>query len=116
MPDYEFVEGAGTETILLIKEDNVLSDQTFEVEVLVAAANTSEYGEADIGVDLNASIGVYPFPPELQEISIEVTLLEDSETEGPEAFRLSLGIPLIAQPGAYPCATIVIRDISGMFC
>lgn len=101
-------------SVELIKEDNRLSDQTFTVDITIETANISGLDEAILGLDYNLTVTRYPFPPEAQSVFVDFTVLEDSESEGPEVFKLTASISGGALSGEYPCVDITIEDINGM--
>ena len=82
--------------INLIKEDNVVSEQTFFVAVQISNSvpSGSRFRQAQINVDydIGVAIGtsrVLQFPATFQRILFSFTLLSDTIPEGTEAFLAS---------------------------
>ncbi len=115
MANYRFVEGSGTQTVRVIKEDDRLTEQTFDIGILVQPGNIPGLEEAVQGLDFNISTTTFEFLPENQEYTVDVLVLEDNEMEGPEAFKLTVDLPGAVVPGGNPSAIVVIEDINGMF-
>ena len=106
---YEVVESNNSVTMLLIKEDNVLSEQTFLIEVSVQpwsyfatsilpaiqlTQTSNERGniERDFAFP-NKSIHLnLQFLPSIQVLPVELTIYDDTIAEGPEGILLHTDI------------------------
>ena len=93
----------------LVKENNVISEQTFlvNIQVMDSATSGTSVQPATLGVDYRlASAGqtsmIETFPASEQSIAFQFTLLPDTLPEGTEAFRVS----------AFPQDTQINRDAS----
>ena len=81
--------------IYLVKEDNVVSEQTFLVEIKATDTVPSGSGFRPAQINFDYSIGVVgtsrvlQFPASFQRILFEFTLLSDNLPEGTEAFLVS---------------------------
>ena len=81
--------------IYLIKEDNVLSEQTFIVEIQTSDSVPSGSGFNPATINVDYELGVTGtatallFPPNIQRILFSFTLLSDNLPEGTEAFLAS---------------------------
>lgn len=98
---YEIDESTTSSTVKLVKEDNIMSEQTFSIEVhvqpvpinliLPAIQFTNKTSDANHG-DYSFSAGNtslnLQFPPSIQVLHVNLTILDDVVAEGTEAFVL----------------------------
>jgi len=80
------------------------SDDTVTVNYAVTG------GTASAGVDYVLADGTLVFTPGQTTAGIPVTLIDDSEREGPETIELALSEPNNAKPGAQTTHTLTIDD------
>ena len=81
--------------VYLAKEDNVQSEQTFSIVVQVADSVPSGENINPATLNTDYSLGVpgtstvVQFPPHMQRVLFQFTLLHDTDVESTEAFRAS---------------------------
>ena len=114
---YTFIEPPFTKSfhVSLVKEDNRISEQTFQVLVQVSNS-TNPFQAASEGEDYQTMATLHLiFPPNQQFISKEFRLLPNEDIEENEAFRLilsSVGHPsfLTNSTSLYNETLVVIND------
>ena len=123
--------GDYSESVVLLKEDNVQTEQVFFVEVLMSAVTTnlpalqvmSEDGGGDYYVfTASTENPIIMFPSHLLFLPVNITIIDDNVAEGTEAFvlhsrssdhngRLSYNFPV----NTYADTIVIIEDNDSKF-
>ena len=101
--------------IALIKEAGTISEQAFRLGITVGPGDQPGFGDAEFGMDYNATEGILVILPEQQSIRFPFALIADDLPEGTEAFQLQVsreGEPF--DIGISP-AIVFIEDNDGEF-
>ncbi len=123
-PEYVFTEQNGTfpDTIRLVKEDGVVSEQIFDIQITVESSlnfgrpdATFQRTPSDKGdYKLMTKQFRFEFSPEEQFIPLALTLFDDGLLEQSEAFVLDLKEIVDQGPqfnaGLYLSALVIIQD------
>ena len=77
--------------IFLAKENDVQSEQTFQIsfQVFDSVPPNSGFTPAEIGVDYNLPLRELTFNPDMQRLPLAIELLADRIPEETEAFQIS---------------------------
>ena len=118
--EYTFTKGDGTfyDTIRLVKEGGVVSEQTFVVQVTAessAVDNQAVYGmDYDIGVD---SVQTFAIRPDQQYLPIPISIFDDGSVTGTKKtiFVSSCSPSYVPYdtPTLHPITTLIILDNHG---
>ncbi|MGK7888853.1 MAG: PQQ-dependent sugar dehydrogenase, partial [Leptolyngbyaceae cyanobacterium] len=95
-------EGDGTATVTVRR----LGDTSQQIQVDYGTSDDS----AEAGLDYTTTSGTLVFNPGVATLTIEVPILEDSDSELNESFNLTLSNPVGIDLGATTTATVTIND------
>ena len=86
-PEYTFLEqDANISTVFLIKEQDRVSEQTFEISIR-STDRPGSLAPATLGVDYNPASQMVIFRPDQQRFAVSLTLIDDDLLEETEDFR-----------------------------
>ena len=87
--------------IFIAKEDDVRSEQTFQIrfQVFDSVPPNSGFAPAEFGVDYNLPLTELTFNPDLQRLPLTINLIADRIPEETEAFQI------ISRPQGDPAYT-----------
>lgn len=129
------VESTNSVTMMLIKEDDVLSEQTFIIKVSVQlwpysatsilpaiqTSNERENSEGDFAFTNKSTYLNLQFLPSMQVLQVELSIYDDNIAEGPEGVLLHSdtadGSPGYHFPiNSFPNTKVIIEDNDSQLC